>query len=104
MASTALDLKRILDASSVGACVYENVLPLSMDAASINNALYDGEDYELLMTMGVKEARRFYRTALNKMKTPVSLIGEITAKNNGYRIVRQNGKEEAMKIKGYLHF
>lgn len=100
----ALDLNRILEASAVGACVYESVIPLSKNAVSVNNALYDGEDYELLFTMGVKDAKRFYRTALNKIETSISLIGKITEKKNGYRIIREDGKEEEMKIKGYLHF
>ncbi len=100
----ALDLSRILKASNVGSCIYESAIPLSKDAVSVNNALYDGEDYELLFTMGAKEARRFYRTALKKIGTPVSLIGEITAKKDSYRIVREDGKIEDMKIKGYLHF
>jgi len=100
----ALDLNRIVNASAVGSCIYESAIPLSKDARSINNALYDGEDYELLFTMGVKEAKRFYRTVLNKMRIPISLIGEITAKKNSCRIIRADGKEEYMKIKGYTHF
>jgi thiamine-monophosphate kinase len=100
----ALDLNRMLEASKVGARVYESAIPLSKDAVSVNNALYDGEDYELLFTMSVKEARRFYRTASNRIRTPVSLIGEVIAKKDGYKIVGEGGKEEDMKIKGYLHF
>lgn len=100
----ALDLKRMLKASKVGACVYENAIPLSKNAVSVNNALYDGEDYELLFTMSAKEAKRFYRTTLNKMKTPVFVIGEITTKKDGYRIIGEDGKESRMKIEGYLHF
>ena len=88
----------------MGSCIYENAIPLSKDAVSVNNALYDGEDYELLFTMGAKEAKQFCRTALNRMKTPVSIIGEITTKKNGCRIVREDSKEETVKIKGYLHF
>lgn len=99
-----LDLDRILKASSVGASIYEGAIPLSKGAVSVNNALYDGEDYELLFTMGVKEAKRFHRTALNKIGTPVSFIGEITPKENGYRIFRNDGEEKNVKIKGYLHF
>ncbi|MCX5666192.1 MAG: thiamine-phosphate kinase [Candidatus Omnitrophica bacterium] len=99
----ALDLNRILKASCVGAHVYESAIPLSKDA-SVNNALYDGEDYELLFTMSAKEARQFYRTILKKIDTPVSLIGEITAKKDGYKIIGEDGKIEDMKIKGYLHF
>ncbi len=100
----AIDLNRIIEASGVGACVYENAIPLSKDAPSVNSALYDGEDYELLFTMSAKEAKRFYRTALNRTGAPVSLIGEITEKKNGYRIFRESGREEEMKIKGYLYF
>jgi thiamine-monophosphate kinase len=100
----AIDLNRMLKASAVGGRVYESAIPLSKDAFSVNNALYDGEDYELLFTMSAKEAKQLYRTALNKIETPVSLIGEITAKRNGCKIVRGDGKEEDMKIKGYLHF
>jgi len=100
----ALDLKRMLDASAAGALVYESAIPLSRDAVSVNNALYDGEDYELLFTMSVKEAKRFYRTTLKGLETPVSIIGEITAQKDGCKIVRPDGKEEYMKIKGYLHF
>ena len=100
----ALDLKRVLEASGTGAVIYENTIPLSKNAASVNNALYDGEDYELLFTMNVKEARRFFRTTFDKMKTPVTLIGEIAARNRGYKMIRKSGKEENLKVKGYLHF
>ena len=99
-----LDLNRILEASTVGSCIYESAIPLSKDAASVNNALYDGEDYELLFTMSAKEARRFFRTAFNKMKTTVTLIGEIVSKKEGYNIIKEGGKEEKVKIKGYRHF
>ena len=100
----ALDLNRILRASRVGACVYGSAIPLSKNAFSANNALYDGEDYELLFTMGREDAKRFYRTALAAIGTPVSLIGEIIRKRDGYKIIGPDGKEEDMKIKGYLHF
>jgi len=100
----ALDLERILKASKAGACIYESAIPLSNDALSVTSALYDGEDHELLFTMCVKEAKRFYRSASNKIGSPVSLIGEVTAKKNGCRIIRESGKEEELKIKGYLHF
>ena len=99
-----LDLNRILTASNVGSYIYESALPLSEDADSVNNALYDGEDYELLFTMSAEEARRFIRTTLNKIKTPVTLIGKIVSKKEGCKIIRKSGKEESLRIKGYLHF
>ncbi|MDP2929666.1 MAG: thiamine-phosphate kinase [Candidatus Omnitrophota bacterium] len=137
----ALDLNRVLEASSVGSYIYESALPLSEPANSVNpvrelsgsltadadfkppsalrdnrrlkseafsngvnNALYDGEDYELLFTMGTKEARRFIRTTLNKTKTPITLIGGIVSKKEGCKIIRKSGKKESLKVKGYLHF
>ena len=89
-----LDLNRILKASSVGACIYEDAIPVSKDALSVKNALYDGEDYELLFTMNAKDAA----------KTPFKIIGKIVDKNSGYKIVRSSGRKEDVKIKGYLHF
>jgi thiamine-monophosphate kinase len=100
----AFDLNRVLKASNVGAHIYESVIPLSEDADSVNNALYDGEDYELLFTMSAKEARRFIRAASSKMNVPITFIGEIVSKKEGYRIVRLDGKEENVKIEGYSHF
>ncbi len=100
----ALDLGRILDASSVGARIYENAIPLSRDAESFKKAIREGEDFELLFTMNAKEAKRFFKLALAKMERPVTLIGEIRDKKYGYRLINKNGKEEKLEAKGYLHF
>ena len=54
--------------------------------------------------MSVKEARRFFRYELSKMDIPVTLIGEITAKNDGYKMIGEDGKEMKLSSKGYLHF
>ncbi|MDO8536108.1 MAG: thiamine-phosphate kinase [Candidatus Omnitrophota bacterium] len=99
-----LDLSRMLRASGVGAVICEKAIPISKDASGINSAMYDGEDYELLFTIGAKEAKRFFRRRSNKMKTPVTLIGEIVSKREGYKVTRRNGKKDDLKIKGYLHF
>ncbi|MDP3790842.1 MAG: thiamine-phosphate kinase [Candidatus Omnitrophota bacterium] len=100
----ALDLYRIMKASRVGSCIYEESIPLSRDAVSLKNALYDGEDYELLFTMGAKEAEKLLRRNFSKAGTRISLIGEITDKKYGYKIIREKGKEEGIKVKGYTHF
>ena len=100
----ALDLWRIAEASGVGAYLYEDAIPVSGDAVSVKNALYDGEDYELLFTMTMREAKRFFKTMLAKFRIPVTPIGKIVDRKRGYKIIRQNGKLENLKIKGYLHF
>ncbi|MBN1527043.1 MAG: thiamine-monophosphate kinase [Candidatus Omnitrophica bacterium] len=99
-----LDLWRILDASGAGARIYQNTIPVSKDAASFEKAIYAGEDFELLFTMGVKEAKRFFRTELARMKTPVTLIGEVLDKKDGYTLVTKDGVRKRLKAKGYLHF
>lgn len=99
-----LDLWRLLDANKVGARIYENAIPVSKDAASVKNALYDGEDFELLFTMSIKEAKRFFKTLLAKMETPVTLIGEVLNKRYGYKLIDRYGKEKKLEAKGYLHF
>lgn len=99
-----LDLWRILAASKAGAKIYENAIPLSRDAGSFEKAIYEGEDFELLFTMSINEARRFFKTTLAKMDTPVTLIGEIVEKRSGYILVDRNGKGKKLKPKGYVHF
>lgn len=100
----ALDLNRIVTASDAGAFIYEESIPLSKDARSLENGLYDGEDYELLFTMPAKEAEKLLKANFSRFMTRISLIGEVVDKKYGYKIVRENGKEEGLKVKGYTHF
>jgi len=100
----ALDLNRIITASNAGACIYEESIPLSRDARSPENGLYDGEDYELLFTMPAKEAEKLLKANFSRFMTRISPIGEVVDKKYGYKIVRENGREENLKVKGYLHF
>lgn len=99
-----IDLWRILDASGVGAKIHQSIIPLSSHARSFDRAVREGEDFELLFTMSNNEARKFFTKMLAKMKTPVTLIGEITRKRDGYRLIREDGKTEKIKTDGYLHF
>ena len=99
-----LDMWRIIDASRVGARIYKNAVPISKEADSFEKGVRDGEDFELLFTMAPKEARRFFKTALADMATPVTLIGEVVDKKYGYNIVKEDGREEKLRVEGYLHF
>ena len=51
----ASDLGHIVRDSDVGATLYEDKIPKSRKA-SLKEALYDGEDYELLFTLSAKKA------------------------------------------------
>jgi thiamine-monophosphate kinase len=99
-----LDLWRILDASSTGALIYEDLIPVSAQADSFKEAVTDGEDFELLFTIAPKEAERFMKSYLLKLKTPVSLIGEITREGCGLRLIGADWKERRIAKKGFLHF
>lgn len=100
----ALDLWRILKASSKGARIYEESIPVSSDAGNIEDALYGGEDFELVFTMSSKESQRLLESPGRRIGAPVTLIGEITDQRRGYRIVKRDGREKALKPEGYLHF
>ncbi|MFA6321671.1 MAG: thiamine-phosphate kinase [Candidatus Omnitrophota bacterium] len=99
-----LDLSRILSASKKGALIYEDLIPVSDKARSFGSAVTDGEDFELLFTMGAKEAERFIRHYSLRFETPVSLIGEITSERCGYKIIGKDWKEKRISKKGFLHF
>ena len=99
-----LDLRRILDSSRVGARIYQDAIPLREDADSFESAIRAGEDFELLFTMSVKEARRFFKVALAKMDTPVRVIGQIVDRCQGYVLKDWRGRERRMRPTGHLHF
>ena len=99
-----LDLSRILGTSRVGARIHQGLIPVSGDAASFKRAITDGEDFELLFTMGRQEAKRLLKTGFQKMNTPVVMIGEILPKAKGYKLVCNDGKIKKLKSEGYVHF
>lgn len=99
----ASDLGHITKQSKVGAVIYENLIPVSPNADSIENALCDGEDFELLFTLSQKEAKRLL-SKIDYNKFQISLIGYITDKQSGIRLVNANGKHTILGPKGFRHF
>jgi thiamine-monophosphate kinase len=100
----ALDLWRVLKASGVGAVIYENAIPISKDARSFKEAIREGEDFELVFTMGAEEARRFYKKGFFGFGTPVSIIGKVVDKKEGFRLVEGRGGSIDLKPSGFTHF
>ena len=94
------DLGHILEESLKGAIIYEDLIPISKQARNLNEALYMGEDFELLFTMSHTESRRLLAKAKNNFRA----IGEITDKTYGLRLVDKRGKEKIIKPKGFRHF
>jgi len=95
------DLAHILKLSRAGAFLYEELIPLAKQAFNIDDALYAGEDFELLFTLSLGQARK-----LNAMKKkfPFWPIGEIVEQKYGLRLVDKKGRDKILKIKGFRHF
>ncbi|MFA5099899.1 MAG: thiamine-phosphate kinase [Candidatus Omnitrophota bacterium] len=93
------DLGHILDASGVGAVLYEDMIPVSKDARGIDDALGSGEDFELIFTLGLRQARELI--AGSPLFKPV---GEIAAKRRGFTIIDKQGRQRRIPRQGYCHF
>ncbi len=107
------DLRHILKTSGVGAKIYENSVPTSLELAKICKAnnlakrpliFSGGEDYELLFTLRPENAKnlvsRFFKRGM-----PLAEIGEITSQTGKILLETNNGKiEDGSCFKGYNHF
>lgn len=94
------DLGHILTESKTGAIIYERLIPLSKKCQSFNNALQGGEDFELLFTLSLKEAKRL----LGLAKRRYTAIGEIRPQDFGLRLVDGDYREKILRPKGFVHF
>jgi len=94
------DLGHILEASRAGAIIYEEMIPLNKEARGLNEALYMGEDFELLFTLSQDDAERLVSLRLREF-TPV---GKIMPRNFGLKLCGKNGKSHTPPLKGYRHF
>ena len=93
----AADLGHILEESKVGAVIYENKIPRNWGAA-LNNALYDGEDFELLFTVPPAIGKKLIADKR------FHFIGEIVEKKNGLQLVDRQWKKKTLPLKGFKHF
>jgi thiamine-monophosphate kinase len=99
----AMDAARICAESGVGCKIYAGAIPLS-GKLSLEDALYYGESFELLFTMRPREAERLIRDlSAKERKAECFVIGEITGKKQGLRLVDRNGRASNLKVTGYRH-
>ncbi len=92
----AADLGHILEESKVGAVLEEEKIP-RLAGANLRQALYDGEDFELLFTVPARKA------ALLKGKKFYP-IGEIVPRIKGLLLRDKTGKLTKIVQRGYTHF
>ena len=95
------DLGHILNESRVGAIIEEGPIP-KRENAYLKEALYDGEDFELLFTLSPLRARELENR--RKSKHRFYRVGEIVPEGKGLQLKTSNGRLKKLNIKGYTHF
>jgi thiamine-monophosphate kinase len=93
------DLGHILEQSRVGARIYETLIPRSKEARNFSEALYMGEDFELLFTASQNEARKIL-----KKSRAFFPIGEVRQKSSGLTLVDKRSRAFSLRKKGFEHF
>lgn len=96
----AQDLGHILKESNKGAVIYEQLIPLAQEAENLNDALYKGEDFELLFTLPRKEAKKLMKKNIKIFR----VVGEITERRCGLMLLDRMGRAHQIRPKGFRHF
>lgn len=90
-------------ASKVGARIWLDSVPKAKKS-TLEQALYGGEEYELVFTTPRSKAVELKKLIEKKTKVKVSIVGEIVAKNRNVKLVDIHGKVFSLKNGGYEHF
>ena len=90
-----------LDAEAIPITKDAKILAQESKAKVIEQAMTDGEDYELLFTLSGKESKKLL--ASSSFPVRLSKIGHIK-KSNGISMQSSNGKLKKIKPVGYEHF
>lgn len=96
------DLYKLTEASGVGALLFGSRIPLSRGVRCLENALNDGEDFELLFTLSQCEAVKLMRSA--KLRRRYRWVGLVTHQKNGVKLLESSGRITILKERGFDHF
>jgi thiamine-monophosphate kinase len=89
------DLPRLAEASGCGFAVFEELIPCAPDA-SLQQAISDGEDYELLFAVPLRISALLENAWRRKFsRLPLTLIGELT---------RLEKPRQSTSVRGFDHF
>lgn len=97
----AQDLWQMSRASRVTCRVEAAAIPISPDAQTVDHALYDGEDFELLFAVGPREVGRVPRRL---GRCPVTRIGAVARRGVGVELVDARGRVVPLSPRGFHHF
>lgn len=107
----ALDLWRVAQESRCGAVIQAEKVPISEAANRIvkqqsksrgkplDHALFDGEDFELILAVPPQDAERMLRD--QPLAVPLSDIGEFVAERGLW--LEKNKKRSPLEPKGFIH-
>ncbi len=96
------DLGHICKESGVGAVLMGPQIPLSNSRVTLESALTEGEDFELLFTVSDKDAQKIL--ASRAFRDKVYPVGRITATHQGVYLLDGRGRRIQLKKKGFDHF
>jgi len=108
--SLALDLATIAKRSGCGFCIHAESVPVAQDAArlaetsgqsALEHALYDGEDFELILCVSKSVAHQFAGDV--RLQSQLTWIGELM-ENQDYLIKSdRNAPPRPLAIRGFAH-
>lgn len=90
-------------ASRVGARLWEERIPIA-PGATLEQALYGGEEYELVFTVPKNKVRDLAGKKKLKKIDQISIVGEIVPRGEQVKLVDNRGKIKELKTKGFEHF
>lgn len=96
----ATDLRHILSQSGVGAELVSEKIPCN---GTLDQALYDGEDFELLLTVSEEHRKALQDAWRHRFSSDLHWIGRITD-NPGDLVILRDGKAELIQAKAFEHF
>ena len=97
----ASDLWQLSRASRVRLQVEAARVPVAREARTLQHALMDGEDYELLFTVGQRDAAR---VPARLGRTPVTRIGTALRQGIGVELEDAGGRVRPLRPQGFRHF
>jgi len=94
-------VSEICRASKIGARINPDLVPIAF-GANLEQALYGGEEYELVFTVPKTKANKLKSLLWKKLRSRISIVGEIVGK--GIRLENSLGNRIKLKNGGYEHF
>jgi thiamine-monophosphate kinase len=107
----AADVRRLCEASGVGAEIDLTAIPLSAALRTyaaatrrdaIDYALSGGEDFELLVTVPPRQLSRAKRPVATDAR--LTIIGRVTPARRGLTVIDATGQRRPLPRVGYEHF